>query len=158
MIILVQQRMQAAKKDARTAKLEARIVRRDASIRKAAKAARKLAEKDAELSDKDEQIAALNARVAQFEQAAALMTAAIAQPPPASGKKRARKSKSFLFLISHMCNMQDYTSSVTFTISHPAQNNIGLLRMHIKRFSTSLIALLTSDYLMCVQVLRQRLK
>jgi septal ring factor EnvC (AmiA/AmiB activator) len=99
--------MQVAKKDARLAKLEARIVRRDASIRKTARAVQKgksavqkLAEKDAELSDKDDQILALTARVAQFEQAAALMTAAVAQPSPAapaSGKKRARKSQSFTF-------------------------------------------------------------
>jgi septal ring factor EnvC (AmiA/AmiB activator) len=97
--------VQAAKKDARIAKLEARIARRDASINqqskavKAAKrAAQKLAEKDAELHAKSEQIAALNARLAQFEQAAALMAAALAQTQqqsaPASGKKRRRKSKS----------------------------------------------------------------
>ena len=87
----------------RIAKLEARIKRRDASIRKSAKtlkkannAAQKLAVKDTEWHAKDEQIAALTARIAQFEQAAAVMVAAVAQSPQAasaSGKKRARTSK-----------------------------------------------------------------
>jgi hypothetical protein len=57
----------------------------------------KLAAKDAELHAKDEQIAVLNAKLAQFEQVAALMAAAAAQSSqgaPASGKKRSRKSKS----------------------------------------------------------------
>jgi uncharacterized coiled-coil protein SlyX len=109
--VMLQRCMQVAKKDARIAKLEARIARRDASIRKTAKAVQKLA-----VSDKDEQIAALTARVAQFEQAAAVMTAAVAQPPqvtPASGKKRARKSKSFFPILTYQSKA---VISIEFTV------------------------------------------
>jgi hypothetical protein len=96
--------LQIAKKDARIEKLEARLARRDASIKQNAEAVeasksavQQLAVKDAELSAKDEEIAALTTRLAQFEEAAALMAAAVAQSSQgasASGKKRARTSKS----------------------------------------------------------------